>query len=238
MQKSNTKYIILFSIFILPLVFYLLLFTGEHEYSRLSYFGNKEVITKEDGTIDTLYHTIPEFSFINQDGDPFTNEDMLGKIYVVDFFFTSCPTICPKLSANFKYIQDNYQFTDDFGLLSITIDPKRDTPEKLTEYSKVVLRNPKIWNFVTTDNKEDIYELAEKGFMMNAMKDDSAPGGFLHSEFFVLVDKHGHIRGYFDGTIHKEVKQDLFDAIDILIKEEFVPLKGTKMERIEQRREK
>ncbi len=237
MKNASTpkKILFLFAILFLPGSVYLLLWTGEHNYRQLSYIGPKEAVQNADGTYDTLYHQIPYFEFTNQDGKKVTRDDLLGSVYIADFFFVTCPTICPKMTTNMKYIQDNFNDREGLRFISITVNPEHDTVEVLKNYAEMVHADTKNWDFLT-GNKEAIYDVALNGFFVSAQKDEVAPGGFLHSQYLILIDKKGHIRGIFDGTIHKVVKEELTDAIDILFKEDAVPLKGKKKEGIEQRK--
>ncbi|MGB0881457.1 MAG: SCO family protein, partial [Vicingaceae bacterium] len=162
-------------------------------------------------------------------------DDLLGSIYIADFFFVTCPTICPKMTSNMGYIQKKFADKKDLKFISITVNPEHDSVEVLKEYAQKVHADTKSWSFLTGD-KDKIYDLAFNGFFVNAQKDEIAPGGFLHSQLLVLIDRKGRIRGYFDGTVYSEMKKDLTDAIDILYKEDLVPLKGVKRDRIEQRK--
>ena len=234
-RSKYKKLFYLIVILLLPPFFYLLLYTGEHNYTKLSYVGPREAVANTDGDFDTNYHQIPYFEFINQDGKMVTRDDMLGNIYIADFFFVTCPTICPKMATNMGYIQNKFSERKDLKFISITVNPEHDSVEVLKEYADKVHANTKSWSFLTGD-KEKIYDLAFKGFFVNADKDSIAPGGFLHSQMLILIDKKGHIRGYFDGTVYSEMKKDLTDAIDILYREEVVPLKGKGLDKIEQRK--
>ena len=229
------KVLFLVAILLLPSVFYLMLYTGEHNYTRLPYLGNHEVVKQVDGSYDTVYHQIPYFEFTNQDGKKVTRDDLLGNIYVADFFFVTCPTICPKMATNMGYIQKKFQERKDLKFISITVNPEHDTVEVLKEYAEKVHANTESWSFLTGE-KDKIYDIAFNGFFVNVMRDSIAPGGFLHSQMLILVDKEGHVRGYFDGTVYSEMKKDLTDAIDILYREEVVPLKGEEINKIEQRK--
>ncbi len=212
---------ILFAILLLPSLFYLFLHTGANNFKRLPFYGPKEV--NPSTPQDTIYHTIPEFSLTNHNGEVFSNVDLEGKIYVADFFFVTCPTICPKMTTHMLELQKHFFDLKDFHLVSFTVNPEHDSVEVLKQYSENVMAIDSVWDFVTGP-KEEIYELGYNGFMVNAMEDDAAEGGFLHSQWLVLVDKKGRIRGYFDGTSTAETN-NLMDAIEILFKEEFVPLK-------------
>lgn len=233
--KKFKKVFYLFAILLLPSIMYLMLYSGEHKFHRLPFVGPREAVLNEEGKYDTTYHQIPYFEFINQDGKKVTRDDMLGHVYLADFFFVTCPTICPKMTTNMSYIQENFKDRKELRFLSITVNPEHDSVLVLAEYAKKVHANTENWDFVT-GNKDEIYDVAFNGFFVSTMRDSIAPGGFLHSSMLILVDKQGHIRGYFDGTVHKEIKEKLTDAIDILYKEEFVPLKGSTKNKIEQKR--
>ena len=189
--------------------------------------GPKKVVEVEkDGRIveDTIYHTIPPFEFIDQNGQLFSSKALEDKIYVANFFFATCPTICPKMSTNMLQVQDRFQDRDDFRLLSFTVNPEHDTPEVLKEYAEKVHATDGVWTFLT-GNKDSIYSVGFNGYFVSAQKDSIAPGGFLHSSNLMLIDGEGRLRGVFDGTSVSETN-DLFDAIDILLVEKYVPRKG------------
>ncbi|MGB0886839.1 MAG: SCO family protein [Vicingaceae bacterium] len=235
MTPKVKKVIFLVAILLLPSFFYLMLYTGEHNYTKLPYIGTSNAVKNESGGFDTLHHKIPYFEFTNQDGKKVTRDDLLGSVYVADFFFATCPTICPKMTTNMGYVQKKFEDRKNLRFISITVNPEHDTVEVLKEYSEMVHADNRNWDFLT-GKKEEIYDIAFNGFFVNADKDEIAPGGFLHSQYFILVDKNAHIRGVFDGTIHKEIKEKLTDAIDILYKEEVVPLKGENKNKVEQRK--
>ena len=135
----------------------------------------------------------PAFSFTNQDGKIITDKDYLGKVYVVEFFFTTCPTICPRMSRNLVDIQNELKDFKDFGVASFTISPEIDTPEVLKAYAeKYGVTNP-YWHFMTGD-EATIYKLANVGYSIYAGKNVEADGGFEHSGNFALIDKEGYMR--------------------------------------------
>ena len=225
-KKTFKKVAILVSILLLPSLLYLFLQTGNNNFKKLPIMGPRQaVVNNVDGEeqVDTLYHSIPNFSFVNQFGDTITEKDVEGKIYVADFFFATCPTICPKMATHMLQIQKHFHDRDDFLLLSHTVNPEHDSVEVLYEYGKEVHAKKDFWHLLTGD-KDSIYEIAFDGYFVNAMRDDLAPGGFLHSSYFVLIDKKRRIRGLFDGTSTSEIN-DLFDAVEILYREEYAPLK-------------
>jgi len=225
--KTLKKAAILIAILLVPSLLYLLLSTGTNNFKPLPYMGPKKVVEVEkDGrlVVDTIYHTIPPFEFIDQNGQLFSSKALEDKIYVANFFFATCPTICPKMSTNMLQVQDRFQDRDDFRLLSFTVNPEHDTPEVLKEYAEKVHATDGVWTFLT-GNKDSIYSVGFNGYFVSAQKDSIAPGGFLHSSNLMLIDGEGRLRGVFDGTSVSETN-DLFDAIDILLVEKYVPRKG------------
>lgn len=135
----------------------------------------------------------PFFRLTNQDGKTITHEFYKGKVYVVEFFFATCPSICPVMNQNMLYIQESYNAYKDFGIASITIDPANDTPQALKAHAQQLGAVSPNWNFLTGD-KEYIYKLANKGFKIYAGENKQAAGGFEHSGLFALIDKYGNIR--------------------------------------------
>ncbi|WP_282017287.1 SCO family protein [Salegentibacter mishustinae] len=139
----------------------------------------------------------PDFQLVNQDGDTITNKDYLGKVYVAEFFFTTCPTICPIMNQNLVEVQEEFQDKEDFGIVSFSIDPKHDTPEVLKSYAENYGIDHPNWNLLTGE-KDAIYGLANGGFNIYAGEDSDVPGGFAHQGLFALVDKEGYIRSRLD----------------------------------------
>lgn len=184
---------------------------------KLPVYGNKTVVTNEGGTVDSVDFVLPAFSFLNQDSQAVTLQTMDGKIFVTEFFFTSCPSICPKMQAQMLRVHEKYKTNPGVGILAFTIDPARDTVGKLKQYEKKLGVESSKWNMLT-GNKDSIYTLAES-FMVSAAEDPDAPGGHVHSGTFILVDKHKRLRGYYDGTKEESVAK-LLDEMDILLKEE------------------
>ena len=167
---------------------------------------------------DTLLHTIGDYSFVNQDSLQVTPETFKDKIYVADFFFTSCPTICPTMKTQMLRIYDKYQDNGQVGILSHSIDPTHDTVAVLKDYSqRLGIENSDTWHFVT-GKKEDIFRVGQTDYMVTAGEDEAAPGGFIHSGAFLLVDKQRHIRGVYDGTVAEDVDK-LMKDMDRLLNE-------------------
>ncbi|GGK36036.1 MULTISPECIES: SCO family protein [Flavobacteriaceae] len=170
---------------------------------------------------------VPSFEFTNQDGKLISDAFYKNKVYVIEFFFTTCPTICPKMNANMVKLQNEYYGNLDFGIASFSINPEYDTPEILKEYAKNHGATLKNWNFLTGD-KETIYNLANKGIALYAGENSEAEGGFEHSGMFALIDKQGNIRSrldeygnpiaFYDGLDAKNI-QMIKEDIAILLKE-------------------
>jgi len=153
--------------------------------------------TKKSDTALATINKVPDFSFTNQDGKTITNETFKGKVYVVEFFFTTCPSICPIMNQNMLQLQKEFYGNTNFGIASFTIDPKHDTPDVLKQYAisyEVVHPN---WHFLTGD-KEKIYALSNEGFKLYTAEDENAAGGFEHSGLFALIDQEGNIRSRYD----------------------------------------
>ncbi|MEZ7928952.1 MAG: SCO family protein [Flavobacteriales bacterium] len=221
------KITLLFLLLVLPAIMYFYLTKGYNNFIKL------EVIGEVDYSID-------DFSFINQDNDTITKDSLTGSIYVANFFFTSCPSICPIMTRNMSYLQDKLSVFPNIRFLSHTVDPVNDTPDKLKSYVNLMQQkniniNLSNWDFVTGD-KDKLYQSAANYFV-NASVDSLAPGGFLHSEYFILIDKQGRVRsgidkngnavGAYDGTNEVQMK-DLINDINVLMAEYKRPLKNDK----------
>ena len=170
---------------------------------------------------------VPEFQFTNQDGKLISNSFYDKKVYVVEFFFTTCPTICPKMNENMVKIQNEFYAYQGFGIASFSINPKYDTPKILKEYAKSHGATLKNWHFLTGD-QDKIYDLANIGFTLFAGENSEAEGGFEHSGMFALIDKNGDIRSrqdkfgnpiaFYDGLNSEGIKM-IIEDIEILLKE-------------------
>ncbi len=177
----------------------------------LPIYGHRELVNG-----DTVYHTIPDFRFIDQDSQEVTNATFEGKAYVSDFFFISCPTICPKTTRQMLRIYERFENDDRVQLLAHTVDPKRDTVGALARYANNLGVKSSKWHFVTGD-QDEIYEIAESYFSV-AVEDPDSPGGFNHSGRFILVDKDRHVRSSCDGTSPSDVDRFMKD-IEMLLNE-------------------
>jgi len=154
-------------------------------------FTNKELSYILDTNKDLK--KVPDFSFINQDNRQITNESYKGKVYVVEFFFTTCPSICPIMNTNMVKIQDEFYGNPNLGMASFSIDPNTDTPEVLKQYATSYKITNQNWHLLTGD-KENIYALANLGFNLFVGEDSEFEEGFEHSGFFALIDQEGYIR--------------------------------------------
>ncbi|MEK0442464.1 MAG: hypothetical protein RL403_1442 [Bacteroidota bacterium] len=169
-----------------------------------------------DDNQDTVYHSIAEFAFVNQLGDTIRKEDMAGKVYVADFFFTTCPTICPVMKKEMLRVYEQFKGDSNFRILSHTIDPTHDTQAVLQDYAdKLGVPDAATWNFLTGD-QEKIFEIGQTSYLTTTMADELEPGGFLHSGAFLLVDQQGRIRGVYDGTKTEQVDRLLADIPKLL----------------------
>jgi protein SCO1 len=163
---------------------------------------------------DTIYPTIPTFVFTNQNSQKVDNSTFEGKIYLVDFFFTHCPTICPKVTAQMLRVHDRFKDSSGVVLLSHSIDPKNDTIGRLKAYAtKLGVDAPK-WHFVTGE-QDSIFAVADDYFSIAKVSPNS-PGGFDHSGRLILVDKQKHIRAFCDGTDAKDVDRFMNDILKLL----------------------
>ena len=160
------------------------------------------------------YHRIADFSLLNQNGDTITQENYRDKIYVADFFFTTCPTICPIMTANLVEVQAALADDPEVLLLSHSVTPEIDSVAQLKKYAIEKGVNDAKWNLVTGDKKQ-IYELARKSYLAVQEDGDGGPFDMIHTENFILVDKQRRIRGFYDGTKEEEMDRLLSD-IEIL----------------------
>jgi protein SCO1/2 len=228
--------IALIIVLIFPLVFFLY-FDYLHKHRTtletdkcLPIFGPKEpyVTTDEKGhkKTDTAYFHVPPFSFLDQNGDTVTESIMHGKIVVADFFFTTCKSICIDMTRNLKRVQSTFEKEErrDVLILSHTVDPETDSVGQLFKYSVEKEINSNVWRLLTGDKKE-IYKMARYGYFITAMQGDGGPTDFIHDQKFVLIDKEGRIRGYYNGTEDATVDRMIKD-IQTLLVSYIVPMKS------------
>lgn len=163
----------------------------------LPVYGEKKTGGPENK--DTLYHTIEPFAFVNQYNDTITEKTVDGKIYVADFFFATCQSICPRMSTQLVNVQNAFKTDPNVLILSHTVNPSHDTVQVLNAYAQTYGAIKNKWHLLTGPKKV-IYDMAKYSYLVNALEDDGTPEGFLHSELFILVDAGKRIRGMYDGT--------------------------------------
>jgi protein SCO1/2 len=173
---------------------------------KLPIFGERRV----EGT-DTLYHTIAPFRFVDQDSAIITNQSFEGKIYIADFFFTTCRTICPIMKTQMLRVYEATREMPDVLILSHTIDPEYDTVALLRDFARRLGVESNRWHFVT-GVKDSIYKIAQTSYFATALEDKTEPDGFIHSGAFLLIDKEKRIRGKYDGTREDDVDRLITDV--------------------------
>jgi protein SCO1/2 len=172
--------------------------------------GERQAIIGKDGQPDTLYHTISDFSFMNQDGKIITQNEVKNKVYLVDFFFVSCPTICPKVKKNMLKVHEHFKGNTNLLILSHSIDPRHDTVARLHDYAKRLNADTQQWQFLTGD-RDSIFTMAGR-YLVAAQEDSTAAGGFTHSGNVMLIDRHRRIRGYYNGLNEQDMESLIKDT--------------------------
>ena len=193
-MNNNIKYIglfiiiILFGVFSLPKIYERVVNSDITDSNRLNTNERLAYLTISDKK-----RKAPDFLLTNQDSILISNDDMIGKVYVLEFFFTRCPDICIEMNQNMKLLDEEFGDSKDFGIISITIDPNNDTPSILKKYSEALDVKSQNWHFLTGE-KDYIYDLANIGFNIFANQNSNFVGGFEHQGYFALIDKDGYIR--------------------------------------------
>lgn len=197
-------------IFIVTVISFLISCQGNvtNEVKLLPIYGEKKPVGSE--IRDTIFHTVKPFLFTNQYGEKVTEETVKGKIYVADFFFATCESICPKMSTQLVTVQNAFAKDDSVLILSHTVNPMHDTVEVLKKYAERFGATKNKWHLLT-GNKKEIYDMARYSYLVNALEDDGSAEGFLHSELFVLIDSKKRIRGFYDGTDNVAVAKLIAD---------------------------
>ncbi|HLF36222.1 MAG TPA: SCO family protein [Cyclobacteriaceae bacterium] len=191
---------------------------GNHSSKKLETFGPKQVSPRFDNgktVYDTVYHKIADFRFYDQDSAEITNQTFSGKIYIADFFFTSCPTICPRMNTQLLRVYEKFRDNPHIAILSHSIDPYNDSISVLKDFADKLGVSSDQWHFVAGD-QDKIFEIGQKSYMVTAMNDLSEPGGFLHSGALIMVDPERRIRGIYDGTKPEEVDHLINDIPNLL----------------------
>lgn len=197
------------------------IFSACKQERKLPFYGERYAETVKDAAgvekVDTVYQTIPNWSFLNQDSVVTTNKATDGKVYVADFFFTSCSTICPTMHRNLMTVYKDFKTNPEVMFVSHTIDFKYDKPSVLKKYAqKLGVDNTK-WQFLY-GSKDSVYTLAEKNYLVAVGEDSTAKDGYIHQGYLVLIDKDRRIRGAYDGTKEDQVEQ-LKKDIPVLLAE-------------------
>jgi len=213
------KWFILFIILLFPYLIVQVIEKATHNILTLGYLEKEIISTDESGKIYQAIDSVkvPSFKLLNQNGEYISNVDLMGYNYIVNFFFTSCPTICPTTTLNLIELQKKINAYDieNFKIISISVDPANDTPLKMKEYAQSMNIDLSNWSFLTGPEQE-IYDIVTSGFSLAVGKDDLAPGGVFHSPSITIVDKQGYIRTgidkkknirfVYDGTLYSDIK--------------------------------
>tara|TARA_Y100001968_G_C19288984_1_gene683208 strand:- start:227 stop:943 length:717 start_codon:yes stop_codon:yes gene_type:complete len=222
------KWFILFVILIFPYLIVQVVEKATHNILTLGYLEKKDLFLDSLGNVNEVIDSVkvPEFKLLNQDGNFINNQDLIGYNYIVNFFFTSCPTICPTTTLNLIELQKKIKKFDinNFKIISVTVDPANDTPKKMKDYAESMNIDLSNWEFLT-GNEDEIYDIVRSGFSLAVGQDSLAPGGVFHSSSLTIVDQYGYIRTgldkkknikfVYDGTLYSDVKL-LMDEIQRL----------------------
>lgn len=206
------KLIIPFVILLFPVILWLVIVTGHNHFKTLPVLGPIQIGEKGD----TIFHSIPPFEFINQNGQSVGSKDLENQIYVANFFFASCKNVCPQMNENLGKLQYAFKEEKNFHILTFTVDPENDSVPVLLNYAEKMKADNSHWWFLTGD-KKSLYDVARDGFLVPAAegktKDD-----FFHSQDIILIDKQKHIRGVYDGLVVNEI-DSLIDQTKLLFEE-------------------
>jgi len=205
--RKKINIIFFTSLIVIPFTVFGLMRWINNNYTTLPYYGGTEKVANSN---EEKNFTVPNFSFTSQENQLLTSDFVRDKIWVADYFFTRCTSICPKLTTHLQTVQEAFKKDNDVKIVSFTVDPDRDTPAALQAYASSFHAIPSQWQFVT-GSKKDLYAFARKGLFIVATDGDGGADDFIHSENLVLMDKENHIRGYYDGTSDTEVNQLIKD---------------------------
>ena len=197
MKRRYNIWVFMAVVLLLPMGVFAVVKLFENAYTPLPVLGGEA-------------HRIAPFTLVNQHGQQTTEQSWAGKIVVADFFFTHCPVVCPKMTRSLKQVQEVYGNDPQLLISSFTVDPERDSAAQLKKYAGRMDLRQEAWQLLTGDKKH-LYWLARNSFLITATDGDGGPDDFIHSELLILIDPERRIRGYYNGTIQKEVDQLLID---------------------------
>jgi protein SCO1/2 len=205
-MKTKVWVLFFMAVILIPLAAFSAIRWYDNNLATLPYYYQGTSTESES----TAHFTVPSFAFVNQDNIALNSNFIKGKVWVINYFFTSCPTICPKMMAGMKLVQKAFPNDSQVRLISLTVDPYHDNPAKLKRYS--TLKNIEVaqWQ-LGTGSKPDLYGFARHGLFITTTDGDGGVGDFIHSDKVILIDRQDHIRGYYDGTDPDDVKQLIKD---------------------------
>ena len=203
MRSAKSAWLFIAMVFVLPVMTYILVSWYQNKYEKLPVYNSS-------GKNENLLTQLSSFDFLNQEGRKLNKNDWDNKILVADFFFTHCPSICPKMTVSLRQVNNYFRKEKFLQIASFTVDPERDSSAQLKKYSTLFDLNTDHWNLIT-GSKKDIYKLARSGFKIVATDGDGGPEDFIHSDKIILVDSQKNIRGYYNGTNPDEIQQLITD---------------------------
>lgn len=212
--KEIFQRVVLIGVLVLPALLYIIFVYGRKEvfFQTLDYVGPKNAQMTDSGW-DTTYYEIPNFSLLDEDSVEFSREQLDSNIVVLSFFFATCPSICPAMNFHLNEVEKRFRAYPNFKMVSITVDPEKDSPDALKAYRESNGYNGAVWSFLTGE-KDAIYDLA-KSVYLNAFEDHTAEGGFLHSTSVVLVDWNGRLRSRKDDLGNIVGSYDVLDVTQL-----------------------
>lgn len=214
MKKSNVTKIFFVGVLLVSITIYWVQARIESS-SDLPFYGKQEIAVNVTERNKKRINPLRSFHFKNQNNDEVNERFIKGKVWVANFFFTSCPEICPKMSTHLEEVQKEFYNQNDVKILSFTCDPERDNTTQLMTYARLYNANMQQWQFLTGD-KVKLYRFARNNLQIVATEGDGGPDDFIHSSNLVLIDRDGYVRGYYDGTNENEVKKMIFDIKKLL----------------------
>ena len=214
-MKLKKIFILSFIIIIPAVIFLLMKFSGQNHY-ELPPVDTPKIVGCDSYIINDM-HKVPAFSMINQDSSIFTEKELKDKIYIAEFFFSTCPTTCVKMTSELLRVQDYFQKNNNIKIVSYSVNPDYDTPEVLKNYASTYGINTDFWTLLT-GNKSEIYDIARCGYFVVAKPDEADKANFIHTDKVVLIDKENQIRGYYNATEREDVDR-LITEIQILMHE-------------------